>query len=67
MQVRPAGEGRWIVEARAWPDGQPEPETWTVTWAETATPIAGRPAVWGKPFSGTPIRFDDLRLEALQP
>lgn len=67
VQVRPAGEGRWIVEGRAWPDDQPEPEAWTVTWEETATPIAGRPAVWGKPFSGTPIRFDDLRLEALQP
>lgn len=67
VQVRKAGDAEWVIEGRAWADGTPEPETWTVTWQEKDPPIAGRAAVWGKPFSGTPIRFDDLRLETAKP
>jgi hypothetical protein len=67
VQVRKTGEGAWTVEGRAWKDGAPEPAEWTVTWAETAAPIAGRAAVWGQPFAGTPIRFDDFQLAPLAP
>ncbi|MFN0069467.1 MAG: hypothetical protein ACKVYV_17755 [Limisphaerales bacterium] len=67
VQVRKVGDAEWIIEGRAWADGTEEPRTWTITWKETTPPIAGRAAVWGQPFSGTPIRFDDLRLEAVQP
>jgi hypothetical protein len=28
---------------------------------------AGRAAVWGSPYSGTPIRFDDLKWTVQQP
>ena len=28
---------------------------------------AGKCGVWGLPFSGTPIRFDDLRVTRVQP
>jgi hypothetical protein len=23
---------------------------------------AGRPSIWGNPFAGTPIRYDDLKV-----
>ncbi len=66
VQVRKAGEGVWKVEGRAWKEGTTEPKTWLVSWEETEAPIVGRAAVWGKPFSGKPIRFDDLRVTRME-
>jgi hypothetical protein len=63
IQVRPAGTG-CIVEGKAWPADGPEPKEWLVRHEapEPATP--GQAGVWGNPFSGTPIRFDDLVVVA---
>ncbi len=66
IQVKKTGEGKWLVQGKAWPEGAREPGEWMVTWEETESPIAGRAAVWGKPFSGTPIQFDDLKVLPLE-
>jgi hypothetical protein len=66
IQVRKVSEGSWKVEGKAWKDGTPEPANWMVVWNESETPIAGRAAIWGKPFSGTPIGFDDLKILPLE-
>jgi hypothetical protein len=51
----------WLVEGRAWSDGAAEPAEPQIRW-EVATDISGgRAAIWGSPYSGTPVRFDDLR------
>lgn len=65
VQIRKAGAS-WVVQGKAWKEGEAEPSGWAVTWEEKETPVAQRAAVWGKPFSGTPLRFDDLRLEAVE-
>ncbi|MBL9134739.1 MAG: hypothetical protein JNK85_02675 [Verrucomicrobiales bacterium] len=62
VQIRKAASGGWVVEGKAWKDGSPEPASWMVTWNETEEPVNGRAAVWGKPFSGTPLRFDDFEV-----
>jgi len=62
LQVRKEPSGGWKVEGKVWTEGDPEPAAWTVSFAEPEDPIAGRAAVWGNPFSGTPIRFDDLKV-----
>jgi len=61
VQVRKAASG-WIVEGKAWPAGTPEPAAWSITFETKEEPSAGRAGIWGSPFSGTPIRFDDLDL-----
>jgi hypothetical protein len=61
VQVRKQGAG-WIVEGKAWPAGTPEPAAWTITFQSKDEPPAGRAGIWGSPFSGTAIRFDDLDL-----
>ena len=61
VQVRKAGAA-WIIEGKAWPAGTPEPAAWTITFETKEEPPAGRAGIWGSPFSGTPIRFDDLDL-----
>ena len=59
IQIRKDGEG-WIVEGKAWPAEKPEPAEWTITLTETKEPAKGRAGIWGSPYAGTPIRFDDL-------
>ncbi len=55
-------DGNWIIEGRAWPADAPEPAAWTITYQAPEPPPTGKAAVWGNPFSGTPIRFDDLEV-----
>jgi hypothetical protein len=62
LGVTPAGEGKWKVQAKAWPEGVKEPEAWPLSMDETQAPPAGRASVWGQPYADTPIRFDDLSV-----
>lgn len=65
--VRRMGEDNWRVEGKAWMEGGAEPSDWMVTYPETQKPLAGRPYVTASPYSGTPIRFDDLVVHKLEP
>ncbi len=64
FQVRKGEGGAWMLEGKAWADGQAEPEGWTVSHTSKEAPPAGRAALWGMPYAGTPIRFDDLDVRA---
>ncbi|HEY9171845.1 MAG TPA: hypothetical protein VI136_06135 [Verrucomicrobiae bacterium] len=63
LQLRQAKDGAWRVEGKVWADGEAEPKEWTIVADETEKPIVGRASVAGSPFSGTPIWYDDLRVE----
>ncbi len=63
LQVGKAGEGAWTVRGKIWPGDTDEPKDWSVSFDEKDEPTAGRASVWGNPYSGQPIRFDDLRVE----
>ena len=60
LQLRKVKDGEIVAEGKAWKHGEAEPKTWQVSKSESAETPAGRPSVWGMPFAGTPIRFDDL-------
>ena len=60
FQVRKVKEGEWKAEGKVWAQGTSEPAAWQITFAEATEPSAGRPSIWGLPYSGTPIQFDDL-------
>jgi hypothetical protein len=62
LQVRKVGDGIWRVEGKAWLEGEAEPEGWMISLEEKQEPVPGRPGAWGSPFSGTPIWFDNLRV-----
>jgi hypothetical protein len=62
ITVRKKGAG-WVIEGKAWPAGSPEPEKPMITIDETTAPAKARAGIWGSPYSGTPIRFDDLLVE----
>ena len=66
LQVRKVKDGEFAIEAKAWKQGTPEPYKWTVTFTEKSEPTAGRASIWGNPFAGTPIDFDDLVVSAVK-
>lgn len=61
IQVRKTG-ATWVIEGKAWQTGTPEPEKWMITAEEKESLPAGRAGIWGSPYSGLPIRFDDLAV-----
>jgi hypothetical protein len=65
IQLRKTATG-CTVEGKAWTEGTPEPEKWNISLDEKTPPPAGRAGIWGTPYSGTPIRFDDLLLDAVK-
>ena len=61
LQCQSTGDA-WILAARVWPESEKEPVGWSVSWKEQEPPLAGRATIWGAPYAGTPIRFDDLKV-----
>ena len=64
LQIRKLSDAAWKVEGRAWESGSAEPPAWGVSCETTDAPLTGRASVTGSPFAGTPIRFDDLVVNA---
>lgn len=62
LQIRRAGEGVWKVEGKIWRFGDAEPAEWRISLVEREEPPSGRASLWGSPYSGTPICYDDLRV-----
>ena len=67
LQIRKVSDAKWIIEGRAWPDGTPEPKDWSISFEISETPPAGKASIWGAPYSGKPILFDDLSVVSLGP
>ena len=59
LQVRKVGS-EWVIEGKVWASGGVEPAGWLISVTTPSEPPGGRPGLWGTPYSGTPIRFDDL-------
>ncbi|MFO1500617.1 MAG: hypothetical protein U1G07_19915 [Verrucomicrobiota bacterium] len=64
LQVRKTAQG-WTVEGRAWMEGEPEPPAWMISAEDREELPPGRAGVFGSPFSGTPISYDDLAVTKL--
>jgi hypothetical protein len=62
LQARKTGSSHWRIEGKVWKDGETMPAGWTITHETGEEPPAGRAAIWGSPYSGTPIQFDDLKI-----
>lgn len=60
LRVQKSADGKVRVEGKAWPDGQPEPSAWTLTFDDAEPPQTGRACLLSTPYSGQPTRFDDI-------
>ena len=64
LRIQPGGPKKWSVNGKLWPDGSAEPADWLLHFEDTEEPSPGKASIWGIPFSGKPIRFDDLTVKA---
>lgn len=64
LALRAEKDGTFLLEGAATVGG-PTPATALIRHAETKVQPAGKAGAWGMPFSGTPIRFDDLKVTKL--
>ena len=64
LEVRATGNQTWKVEGKAWAEGS-EGKEWMIAVEEKTAPASGRASVWGTPYSGTPIWYDDLTVTEL--
>jgi hypothetical protein len=67
VQVQKGSGGTWIVSGKAWSGSDAEPAQPSITFEDKQPPPPGRAGLWGSPYSGTPIQFDDLLVTAVQP
>jgi len=65
LQVRRVTPGQWSIEGKAWESSAKEPEKWDITYDEKTQPPSGRASLSGSPYSGTPIRYDNLGIAPL--
>jgi hypothetical protein len=66
LRVRKLKDGQWQVEGRVWSQDAPEPTEWMIAYSEKQEPRAGRAVLCGSPFSGTPIRYDDVLVAGME-
>jgi len=57
-----ASATEWKIEGKFWQEGSSEPAAPSIAFTDSSAPPAGRASLSGMPYSGTPIRFDDLRV-----
>lgn len=62
LQSRKVKDGEFKIEGKAWKQGDAEPKDWLIVHTDMAETPAGRPSLWGNPYAGTPIRYDDLKV-----
>lgn len=62
LRVVEVKDGQWKVRGKLWEQGTPEPENWQVEFDEKEEPLHGKAAIWGTPYSGKVIKYDDLRV-----
>lgn len=65
LRVSATAEEAWKIEGKVWPVGKPESEAITISHLDKESPVSGRASILASPFSGTPIRFDNLVVEPL--
>lgn len=67
LSVVPADGGKWVVSGWAWPKGKEAPAEPLITLVSDEKPGQGKASIWGTPYSGTPILYDDIVIEDLSP
>ena len=66
LRNRKVSEGEWKIEGKVWLESSAEPKQPMIVFAEKTKPVAGRASIWGSPYSGTPIQFDDLKVVSFE-
>lgn len=67
LRVEAIPNAGWSVSGWVWPEASPAPEQALIEYISEPAPLQGKASLFGTPFSGQPIQFDDVRVTALAP
>lgn len=67
LEIKKAGE-QWSIRAWVWPvadgDDGKQPAAASIEHTDKEAPGQGKASLWGSPYSGRPIDFDDIKVSA---
>ena len=64
FQAIPEAGENTRIRLKLWNRGEKEPEEWLLDQIDPSAFAGGKCALWAYPYSGTPIHFDDLKIES---
>jgi hypothetical protein len=67
LRVEALDTGRWSVSGWVWPEAAAPPRDALVEYISEEARLEGKASLFGTPFSGQPVLFDDLRVTPLAP
>lgn len=66
LQVTRIGEKQWKVECKSWADGAEEPKEAQISHEDNTLRGQGKCSLLATPYSGTPIYFDEVKIQIEQ-
>lgn len=66
FQVIPLKQDKNLLKLKIWPRDLEEPKTWLVEHFDDILFKGGKCVIWGYPYAGTPIQFDDIKILSLE-
>lgn len=65
LQITKSKDGGWSIKGDVRTPGAAAAQVIMIGFDDKDEPPPGRASLWGMPFAGTPIRFDDLRVATI--
>ena len=66
FQVIPLKPNKNLLRLKIWPRDSEEPKTWLVEHTDNVLFQGGKCVIWGYPYAGTPIHYDDIKILSLE-
>jgi hypothetical protein len=67
FQALPGDDEKTRIRLKLWKRGEEEPKEWLFDDLDPNEFAGGKCALWAYPYAGTPIHFDDLKIESRSP
>ena len=67
FQAIPGDGEKTRIRLKLWTRGEDEPDEWLLDQVDPNGFAGGKCALWAYPYAGTPIHFDDLKIESKTP
>jgi len=65
LRVEAIANGGWSVSGWVWPEAAQPPREAMIDYISESLTLQGKASLFGTPFSGQPIQFDDVHVTAL--
>ncbi len=63
LEVSTQSDTSWRIRGKAWSEQINEPAGWQIDHESTEAPTQGKASLWGQPYAGKPIQYDDITID----